>query len=105
MSSNYVLAKEIMSRMKAVVLADGIDENDPVVRQLFEEEKQLNNMNEEVIEKIIVDAGYEVTEIKSFWQFSTKIFKNIKKGTLKMWYYAYTNILRRCAYVTNVTFR
>ena len=53
MSSNYVLAKEIMSRMKAVVLANGIDENDPVVRQLFEEEKQLNNMNEEVIEKII----------------------------------------------------
>ena len=53
MSSNYVLAKEIMSRMKAVVLADGIDENDPVVQQLFEEEKQMHEMNEEVIEKII----------------------------------------------------
>lgn len=53
MSSNYVLAKEIMSRMKAVVLADGIDESDPVVRQLFEEERQMNDMNEEVIEKII----------------------------------------------------
>ena len=53
MSSNYVLAKEIMSRMKAVVLADGIDENDPVVQQLFEEEKQMHEMNEEIIEKII----------------------------------------------------
>ena len=53
MSSNYVLAKEIMSRMKAVVLADGIDERDPVVQQLFEEERQMNDMNEEVIEKII----------------------------------------------------
>ena len=53
MSSNYVLAKEIMSRMKAVVLADGIDESDPVVQQLFEEERQMNDMNEEVIEKII----------------------------------------------------
>ena len=53
MSSDYVLAKEIMDRMKAVVLADGIDESDPVVQQLFEEERQMNQMNEEVIAKII----------------------------------------------------
>ena len=53
MSSDYVLAKEIMERMKAVVLADGIDESDPVVQQLFEEERQMNQMNEEVIAKII----------------------------------------------------
>ena len=53
MSNNYVLAKEIMARMKAVVLSGGIDESDPVVQQLFEEERQMNDMNEEVIEKII----------------------------------------------------
>lgn len=53
MSSDYVLAKEIMERMKAVVLAKGINESDPVVQQLFEEERQMNQMNEEVIAKII----------------------------------------------------
>lgn len=52
-NTKFELAKEILSRMMAIATQNGFDANDPIQKQLLEEEKQLNSFNEKVVDKII----------------------------------------------------
>ena len=58
------LSREIMNAMIGRACKDGYDKNNPVIKTLLEEEKEMNNFNFEVIDRIINIYGPMVKEGK-----------------------------------------
>lgn len=51
--AKFVVAKEILARAMAIACTNGFDANDPMIRQLLDDKKELQKFNLEVVDKII----------------------------------------------------
>ena len=58
------LSREVMNAMIGRVCRDGYDKNSKIIKTLLEEEKEMNNFNFEVIDRIINVYGPMVKEGK-----------------------------------------
>lgn len=58
------IAKEILARKMAIACEKGFNPNDPVIKMLLEEEKQMNKFDTRVIDKIINVYGNELNKTK-----------------------------------------
>ena len=58
------LSREIMNAMIGRACRDGVDKNANLIKTLLEEEKEMNNFNFEVIDRIINVYGPMVKEGK-----------------------------------------
>ena len=58
------LSREIMNAMIGRACRNGFDKNNKIIKTLLEEEKEMNNFNFEVIDKIINVYGPMVKEGK-----------------------------------------
>lgn len=66
----FEIAKEIMARKIAIACEKGFDPQNEEIKNLLEEEKQMNKFDAEIIDKIINIYGNEINK--------NKISKNVK---------------------------
>ena len=63
-NTKFELAREIMNAMLGYACKEGFDINDKLTKTLIEEEKEMNNFNFKVINKILKVYGPKVKEGK-----------------------------------------
>jgi len=61
-NAKFKYARVILSRAMAIACSNGFNPNDPMIRQLLDDQRELNKFNLDVINKII-DIYSQVIEI------------------------------------------
>lgn len=70
--AKFLLAKQIIEKLKRVVLTANYDHSDPVIQKLFQLDRDLTVDNDKIINEIIYDYAQTV-QVGGFMNLNTKL--------------------------------